>query len=65
MVEKVDVGFCSDQSSDKADLGNEDGEAKEKGEAGSKDQQVSSHLKKIGKKWKHILCENSRQMQTD
>ena len=50
MVEEVDIGFCSDQSSDKADLGNEDGEAKEKGEAGSKDQQVSSHLKKIGKK---------------
>ena len=49
MVEEVYVCFCSDQSSDKADLGNEDGEAKEKGEAGSKDQQVSSHLKKIGK----------------
>ena len=46
MVEEVYVCFCSDQSSDKADLGNEDGEAKEKGEAGSKDQQVSSHLKK-------------------
>ena len=44
LVEDVDVRFCSEQPSDKADLGNADGEANEEGEAGSKDEDISNHL---------------------
>ena len=44
MVEDVDVCFYSQQSFDKADLGNQDGEADEQSQAGSKDEDVSRHL---------------------
>ena len=44
LVEDGDVCFYSQQSFDKADLGNQDGEADEHSQAGSKDEDVSRHL---------------------
>ena len=44
LVENVDICFYSQQSFDKADLGNQDGEAHEQSQAGSKDEDVSRHL---------------------
>ena len=44
LVEDVDVRFCSEQSLDKTDLGDADGEADEEGKAGSEDEDISNHL---------------------
>ena len=44
LVEDVDVCFCSEQSFDKADLGNQDGEADEESQAGSEDEDSGNHL---------------------
>ena len=45
LVEDGDIRFCSDQSFDETDLGNEDGEANEEGKEGSKN--IAGHLKRI------------------
>ena len=44
LVEDVDVCFRSEQSFDKADLGNQDGEADEESQAGSEDEDSGNHL---------------------
>ena len=45
LVEDVDVRSCPEQSSDKADLGDEDGEADKESKGGFEDEDISSHLK--------------------
>ena len=45
LVEDGDIRFCSDQSFDETDLGDEDGEANEEGKEGSKN--IAGHLKRI------------------
>ena len=44
LVEDIDVRFYSEQSLNKTDLGNADGEADEEGKAGSEDEDISNHL---------------------
>ena len=44
MVEDADVHFCPEQSSDEADLGDEDGEADQESKGGFEDKDISSHL---------------------
>ena len=45
LVENADVRFCPEQSSDEADLGNEDEETDEESKGGFENKDISSHLK--------------------
>ena len=51
LVEDANVRSCTEQSSDEADLGDEDGEADQESKGGFEDKDISSHILDV-KIWK-------------